>query len=122
VHYRNAVDLAPDRPEAHFRLGLAFAALKQYASAIREFKRSLEMDPTLPQSGDRLSTIFGDNNKIPQATLLPTVADWAREDLNDGDRLFLLDCCCTTMTTRVAAKCLRRPSGSPDPRTISRRF
>lgn len=90
VNYRNATDLAPDRPEAHFRLGLAFTAMKQYSSAIREFKRSLELDPTLPQSGDKLATIFGADSKLAQTTILPPVADWTREDLADTDRLFLL--------------------------------
>ncbi len=90
VHYRNAADLAPERAEAHFRLGLAFASLKQFASAIRAFKRSLDLDPTLPQSGETLPTIFGADNKLVQTLILPTVADWTREDLRDNDRLFLL--------------------------------
>jgi len=90
VNYRNAVDLAPERAEAHFRLGLSFAAMKQFASAIREFKRSLDLDPTLPQSGETFPTIFGADNKLTQAIVLPPIADWAREDLRDTDRLFLL--------------------------------
>lgn len=90
VHYRNSADLAPERPEAHFRLGLSFTALKQYASAIREFKRSIDLDPTLPQSGETLSTIFADETSAWQDEVQPSVADWAREDLRDTDRLFLL--------------------------------
>ena len=90
VHYRNAADLAPERPEAHFRLGLVFAAMRQYASAVREFKRSLDLDSTLPQSGETLSTIFGAENTDVQTKILPSVADWAHDDLKDTDRLFLL--------------------------------
>ena len=90
VHYRNAVDLAPERPEAHFRLGLTFTALKQYASAIREFKRSLDLDPSLPQSGEMISTIFGGDSKTWKATVIPQVADWVREDVRDTARLLLL--------------------------------
>jgi hypothetical protein len=90
VHYRNAADLTPERPEAHFRLGLSFAALKQYSSAIREFKRSLDLDPTLPQSGETLSTILGNEVVVWRSTVLSAVADWTREDVRDMDRLFLL--------------------------------
>lgn len=90
IHYRNAADLAPERAEAHFRLGLSYTAMKQYASAIRAFKRSLDLDPTLPQSGETLSMILGEDEKAMKAQVIPTVADWAREDLRDIDRLFLL--------------------------------
>ncbi|MBS0205316.1 MAG: tetratricopeptide repeat protein [Planctomycetes bacterium] len=90
VQYRNSVDLAPERPEAHFRLGLSYAALKQFSSAVREFNRSVELDPTLPESGETLPTIFGADSKSVQSLILPPVADWTREDLRDPDRLFLL--------------------------------
>ena len=90
VHYRNATELAPERSEAHFRLGIAFAAMKQYSSAIRSFKRSLDLDPSLPQSGETLATIFGTDNKVVEALILPAVAGWTSEDLRDNDRLFLL--------------------------------
>jgi hypothetical protein len=90
VHYRAAADLAPERPEAHFRLGLTFTALHQYASAIREFKRSLDEDPTLPQSGETLATIFGAEHGIVTSLILPDVAEWTSRDLRDADRLFLL--------------------------------
>lgn len=90
VRYRNAADLAPERPEPHFRLALCFTALKQYSSAIREFKRSLDLDPTLPQSGETLSTIFGADSKVMASQVLPAVAEWTKEDLRETDRLFLL--------------------------------
>lgn len=89
MHYRNSVDQAPERPEAHFRLGLAFAAMKQFASAIREFKRSIDLDPTIPQSGELFPAIFGPDNQGMQ-TILPPIANWAQEDLRDVNRLFLL--------------------------------
>ena len=89
VHYRNAVDQAPERPEPHFRLGLAFAAMKQFASAIREFKRSIDLDPTIPQSGELFPAIFGPDNEGMQS-ILPPIASWVQEDLRDVNRLFLL--------------------------------
>jgi hypothetical protein len=57
---------------------------------VREFKRSLDLDPTLPQSGETFSTIFGADSKVMQSQVIPVVSDWAREDLRDTDRLFLL--------------------------------
>ena len=90
VHYKNAVDLAPERPEPHFRMALTFTALKQYSSAVREFKKSIDLDPTIPQSGDTLATIFGGDTKTWESQVMPVVADWTREDLRDTDRLFLL--------------------------------
>jgi tetratricopeptide (TPR) repeat protein len=90
VNYKNAVDLAPERPEAHFRMALTFTALKQYSSAVREFKKSIDLDPTLPQSGDTLSTIFGNDVKTWESQVMPVVAAWTQEDLRDTDRLFLL--------------------------------
>lgn len=90
VQYRSAADLAPERPEAHFRLGLTFTALKQYSSAVREFKRSLDLDPTLPQSGETLTMILGTEPQFLNEEILPTVTEWAFEDLRDADRLFVL--------------------------------
>lgn len=90
VHYRNSAELAPERPEAQFRLGLTYAALKQYASAVRAFKRSLDIDPTLPQSGETFATMFGADSKVIQTQVIPHVADWAGENLQDPDRLFVL--------------------------------
>lgn len=90
VHYRNAADLAPERAEANFRLGLSYTAMKQYSSAIRAFKRSIDLDPTLPQSGETLPMILGADEKAMKTQVIPIVADWAREDLRDIDRLFVL--------------------------------
>jgi len=90
VQYRSATDLAPERPEAHFRLGLTFTALKQYASAIREFKRSLDLDPTLPQSGETLTMILGTEPELFRDEIIPVVTDWAFEDMRDPDRLLVL--------------------------------
>lgn len=90
VNYRNSIDLAPERPEPHFRIALTFTALKQYSSAVREFKKSIDLDPTLPQSGDTLSMIFNGDTKAWEAQVMPVVTAWTSEDLRDSDRLFLL--------------------------------
>ena len=89
VEYRAAVDVAPDRAEAHYRLGFLFVAMQHYASAVREFKRGVFLDPTLPQTGDKLAVLFGPNSQILRTSIMHKVADWLREDIRDPDRLFL---------------------------------
>ena len=89
IDYRAAVDVAPDRAEAHYRLGYVFAALQHYGSAVREFKRGVFLDPTLPQTGAKLVTVFGPHSQIMRTSLMHKVADWLREDIRDPDRLFL---------------------------------
>ena len=87
--YRAAVDAAPDRADAHYRLGFVFVAMQHTSSAVRELKRAVFLDPTLPQTGDRLSVLFGPNSQIVRSSILHKVADWLREDIRDPDRLFL---------------------------------
>lgn len=89
IDYRAAVDVAPDRAEAHYRLGYVFASLQHYGSAVREFKRGVFLDPTLPQTGAKLVTVFGPHSQIMRTSLMHKVADWLREDIRDPDRLFL---------------------------------
>lgn len=88
--FRVAVDAAPDRAEAHFRLGCVFVAMNRFSSAVREFKRAVYLDALLPQTGDRLSAVFGPDSQVARSTFLNRAADWLREDIRDPDRLFLL--------------------------------
>lgn len=89
VEYRASVDAAPDRAEAHYRLGFLFVAMHHHASAVREFKRGLFLNPTLPQAGDKLAVLFGPDSQIVRTSIIHKVADWLREDIRDPDRLFL---------------------------------
>ncbi len=89
IDYRAAVDAAPDRAEAHYRLGYVFVSLQHYGSAVREFKRGVFLDPTLPQTGAKLVTVFGPHSQIVRTSILHKVADWLREDIRDPERLFL---------------------------------
>lgn len=89
VEYRAAVDAAPDRAEAHYRLGFLFVAMNHYASAVREFKRAVFLDPTLPQTGDKLAVLFGPDSQILRTSIVHKMADWLRDDIRDPDRLFL---------------------------------
>ena len=89
VEYRAAVDAAPDRAEAHYRLGFLYVAMHHYASAVREFKRAVFLNPTLAQTGDKLAVLFGPDSQITRTAIIHQVADWLREDVRDPDRLFL---------------------------------
>ncbi|MEK6257821.1 MAG: hypothetical protein AABP62_04295 [Planctomycetota bacterium] len=90
MNYRQSVDVAEDRAPAHLRLGFAYTAMRHFTLAVREFKRGLTLDPTLPQSGDRLATIFGPDSKAARKSIQHQIATWVREDVHDPDRLFLL--------------------------------
>lgn len=90
VNYRNAVEIASDNADAHFRLGVASIALTKYSEAVREFKQALSIDPTLATSQKSLAAILGPDSKAVRTELTHNVARWTKEDLKDQDRLFLL--------------------------------
>lgn len=90
LNYRNAVDAAEDRAEAHLRLGFAHTALQRFPLAVREFKRALSLDPAAASSEDRLTTLFGPDSDTVRESIQRQVTGWVREDLHDVDRLFLL--------------------------------
>lgn len=43
--YQHAVDIAPDLPDYHVRLGLAYAKDKQYEAAVQAIQRALDLNP-----------------------------------------------------------------------------
>ena len=88
--YRSSVDAAPDRADAHLRLGMCLVAMLRYEPAIREFKRALHIDPTIPKVGKFSSTLFGPDSQIVRSSIVSKLADWVQEDYRDPDRLFLL--------------------------------
>ncbi len=90
MNYRSAIDAAGDRGEARLRQGFTYVAMLHYASAVREFKRGLFLDPQLPVTGIKLAMLFGPGSEIVRTSILHKVADWVREDPRDADRLFLL--------------------------------
>ena len=62
----------------------------RYEPAIREFKRALFIDPTLPKLGKISATLFGPDSQIIRSSILSKLSDWVREDYRDSDRLFVL--------------------------------
>ena len=88
--YRRAVAVAPDRGPSRFRKGYALAALNEYERAVFEFRRGLELDPSLPTTGPTLVEMFGEGNDIARTAFIGRIARYAREDVRDPTRLFLL--------------------------------
>jgi tetratricopeptide (TPR) repeat protein len=90
VNYRNAVLISDDLADAHLRLSIASLALNRFPEAAVEFKRALFIDPTAARPDETLTTILGPDSRTVRAEVTRSVAMWAREDLRDQDRLFLL--------------------------------
>jgi hypothetical protein len=88
--YRSSVDAAPDRAEAHLRLGLCLVAIQRFEPAIHEFKRALFIDPLIPQMGQISKAIFGPDSKMARASMISKLTDWVRNDYTNPDRLFLM--------------------------------
>lgn len=88
--YSGAVSAAPDRAESHLRLAFCYVVVRRYDSAIRQIKRALFLDPSLPRTGEKLLDIFGPESKVALTSIITRLTSWVKEDLIDSDRLFLL--------------------------------
>ena len=88
--YREAVKHAPDRADPQFGLGFTMVAMKRYTSAVRYFKRGLELDSEWAQTSGTLSDIYGEKNRLAKNAYLEKVSGWVKQDIRDPDRLFLM--------------------------------
>ncbi|MFO1021253.1 MAG: hypothetical protein U0903_11225 [Planctomycetales bacterium] len=88
--YQQAAQLADDQAAPHLRLCIAWAALRNYRESVTELKRAVARDPSLPVTGNSPLDILGQDQKSTVDFLLQSVAQWAREDIRDADRLFLI--------------------------------
>ena len=88
--YKAAASVAPDRAEAHFRTAIALAAIGRLDSAVIYLKRGLQVDPDLPVTGVSLGRVFGRDNDLAKTGTIGRATAWAKEDIRDPDRLFLL--------------------------------
>lgn len=88
--YRSAVDAAPDRAEAHLRLGICLVTIQRFDSAVHEFKRALFLDPSISKQKSILKPLFGPESQLVRASTLSKLTDWVQEDYRDSDRLFLM--------------------------------
>ena len=90
TRYRSAVFFANDRAEAHIRLGYAQTASGQYSAAVASFKNALVLDANWPMKGESIGKVFGRENEIAFTQILGNVTRWAKADIRDSNRLFLL--------------------------------
>ena len=88
--YRSSVDAAPDRAEAHLRLGLCLVTIQRFDSAVHEFKRALYLDPSISERKSILKPLFGPDSQLVRASIISKLTDWVHEDYRDSDRLFLM--------------------------------
>lgn len=88
--YRRAVDEAPDRAEARFRLGFALTAVGSYREAVAQFRKGLRLEPSWPVTGESLTAVFGEEQRLAKSSIMHQVTRWVRDDIRDPDRLFLL--------------------------------
>ena len=88
--YQRAAAAAPTRGEPLYSAAFARIALGQFAAAGEDLRRAVALNPSLPVSGPTLRELFGPNHSIARTAALGGVAEYARADVRDVDRLFLL--------------------------------
>ena len=92
--YRDAAESAPTRGEPLYRLAFARVATGDYREAEEQLRRALALDPSLAVNGPSLNDLFGGKaglgNDLARTSAVSGVAEYARQDVRDPDRLFLL--------------------------------
>lgn len=89
VAYLAAIAAAPDRATAHMRMAMLHVALQRYDAATREIKRSLQLDPSIAKSADKMEVIFGPDSKMICNSIISKMGTWVKEDMANSERLFL---------------------------------
>lgn len=89
-HYQRAAAAAPTRGEPRYKAAFARIALGQFAAAGEDLRQAVKLNPSLPVSGPSLRELFGPDHSIARTAALGGVAELARGDVRDADRLFLL--------------------------------
>ena len=78
--YKQAIELAPEFPEAEYQLGAAFLALNKDAEAEKAFRRALEIKPDWSLPMTSLGALLVNENNFPEAEKLLTTAANADEN------------------------------------------
>ena len=78
------------RGEPLYRLAFARFALGDFAEAGQNLRRAVALNPALPTTGPSLAEFFGDGNALARTEAVGRLAEYARADVRDPDRLFLL--------------------------------
>jgi hypothetical protein len=90
ARYREAIEQAPDRGEAHLRLAVALTLLKRYDRATEQLRLGLRTAPDLLDEPPSLDDLFGEANVLAKNNLLLGVAEWVQEDPADPQRPYVL--------------------------------
>jgi tetratricopeptide (TPR) repeat protein len=69
IEYKKAVEMAPQRPGMHYRLGNAYWSISQWDSATKEFQAELANDPRSCDCYYKLGDIVLEQHGDPQAAL-----------------------------------------------------
>ena len=93
--YRAAAEAAPTRGEPLYRLAFARIATGDYPEAGEALRRALALNPSLPTTGPTLADLWGGaagdmGNDLARTEAVGRLAEHARGDVRDPDRLFLL--------------------------------
>jgi hypothetical protein len=72
------------------RLAVCYVALGHLDLAVRQIKRGMAVDPEFITKLEPLSNIFSPTAGIAQGAVVHKATLWAKEDVRDPDRLFLL--------------------------------
>jgi len=88
--YAKSIQAAPDRPDPYVRLAVAKAARGDFRNAVTFLKQMADIDPSYPARADSLDALYGHQNGISKLQLKQRVADWAKVDIRDTDRIYLL--------------------------------
>ena len=88
--YRDAAETAPTRGEPLYRMAFARIATGDYPEAGDAFRRALALNPSLPTTGPGLAELWGSGNALARTEAVGRLAEYARGDVRDPDRLFLL--------------------------------
>lgn len=88
--YKEAATFAGDQADSHFRMAITLAAMNQFGPAADEFKRGLRIDSSWPVSAATLDDLYGDANVLAKQSMLQSGIAWARQDVRDADRSFVM--------------------------------
>ncbi len=67
IHFRNAVQLQPDFPKSHYRLGILYVKKGQPRMAVRELQTALDQEPDFPAATRYLALLLYRNGAYDQA-------------------------------------------------------
>ncbi|MEX0718053.1 MAG: tetratricopeptide repeat protein [Planctomycetaceae bacterium] len=90
ANYQRAIDTARDLPDPRFRMAFTLVALNRHAEAVAEIRKALEIDPAWPTKSFSLTDMYSADNHVAKVSAIHRVTTWAKQDIRDPDRLFLL--------------------------------